>query len=296
MRIKAEYKNICFFCKGEIKSKADYSLEHIIPNQLLRNSKIQNSTLHGSHSSTYSRVKVPAHRTCNNEFGSRYEMRVLEILEDIDTLYKDIIEDTEVREFISGGDDSSVGIISVWLCKIYFGLFYNDFIQERDLKDDSYHREVINDTHFDMIRRSYRDGHAFMLPSSLYAFKVENECFDLKTVALADVIMLKYKTIILVLCVGDGHLTKNYLQGESLEELIRFVSKLEAEHAFLPQNFICAEISALRMCIRQKPSFVISENQIVNMSMMTLADYSSDYYQVNGDEVASLRSELLSHW
>ncbi|MFT7433013.1 MAG: hypothetical protein ACI9TY_000638 [Alphaproteobacteria bacterium] len=292
--MREELKNTCFFCKGGINSKQDRDLEHIIPNSLLRSLGIQNATLYGNHERTYSRVKVPAHRSCNNGFGNAYESRVLELLNDVDALYEDICLSEPSMPVIGGVNDSSAAIISAWLCKIYYGLFYNDYLRDTSLGNDSLQKQIIDDVNFDLIRKSYKDGNAFMLPSSLYAFKTENDDFDFRTSPYSGVIMFKYKTLVMVLCIGDGCLSKNYLSGEVLSRLKEHVPILEADHPSLAQNYLFAEISALRMCIPKAPSFSYNDKQIINMSSMTMVADPDSYYRVDDGMVADMRNEILA--
>lgn len=75
-----------FFCTEKIDAKK--TLEHIVPNSLLGKLGIKEKTVTGQFNATqYSRVKVPAHESCNNQFGSDYENRALGLLENLQALY-----------------------------------------------------------------------------------------------------------------------------------------------------------------------------------------------------------------
>jgi len=83
--MKEEYSKKCFFCNKEIIDKK--TLEHIISNSLLGKLNIKEATLTGEYSIQYSRIKVPAHSKCNNNFGSEFENQILSLLEDTDNLH-----------------------------------------------------------------------------------------------------------------------------------------------------------------------------------------------------------------
>lgn len=121
----------CFFCKDRIDGKK--TLEHIIPNSLLGKLGIKEKTVTGQFNTIqYSRVKVPAHESCNNQFGSDYENRILSLLENPEQLYNQLLEEAGILMMYS--PDSSVSaLITTWLSKIYYGLFYYDLISTKAL-------------------------------------------------------------------------------------------------------------------------------------------------------------------
>lgn len=67
---------MCFFCSEPILEKK--TKEHIISNTLLGKLGIKEDTLNNDKTLQYSRIKVPAHKKCNDTFGSRYEKKLLD--------------------------------------------------------------------------------------------------------------------------------------------------------------------------------------------------------------------------
>src|SRR5690554_478937 len=97
-----DLRRTCFFCAERIEEKK--TLEHIIPNSLLRKLSIKEKTITGQKETQYSRVKVPAHSTCNSGFGSDFENRALELLEDPDLLYESITNEEDGIAMMYGPD------------------------------------------------------------------------------------------------------------------------------------------------------------------------------------------------
>lgn len=86
--IKDNMRQTCFFCSQPIIDKK--SEEHILPDSLLKKLGLKQKSISGKGKFLQSRLKVPAHSKCNNEFGSRYEKNILSILNAPDKLYDDI--------------------------------------------------------------------------------------------------------------------------------------------------------------------------------------------------------------
>lgn len=270
-----EFKRKCFFCSDPIEGKK--SMEHIIPNSLLARLGIKESTVTGERVTQYSRIKVPSHATCNNEFGSLYEDRILELLDDTDNLYDLLIQEENSLPMMYQPDDSVTSILTTWLSKIYYGLFYDDYLKTKD--------------------ESWRNGHGFQLPSSLYAFKTDNKETDLITRVSPSSILLKINKITLILCVCDGYLTKNYLLGDSLESLRDWVVTEDQNNIEFPSHRLAyGEILALRNCIPKTPKFVYSENQIVNMSMSTMAANPEELYKIDTEYLKLARAEIFNEF
>ncbi|WP_288841837.1 hypothetical protein [uncultured Deefgea sp.] len=282
----------CFFCSLEIEEKK--TLEHIIPNSLLGKLGMKEQTIKGQKETQYSRIKVPAHSRCNNEFGSEYENKILKLLDDPDSLYESIIQEESKTAMIYSPDDSSISIITTWLSKIYYGLFYYDMISTQDESWREVCTSIVSDSNFNFVQKSYKNGHGFQLPSSLYAFKTMSQETDLTTIVYPSCILLKIKSLTLILCICDGFLTRNYLHGEALDYLRkRIESEEKATLDFPAHKLALAEILALRNCIPKTPKFISSDNQIINMSLTTLANNPSEYYKINNEKLNQERVNAL---
>lgn len=287
-----KFKNTCFFCSEVINEKKTF--EHIIPNGLLGKLGIKEETLTGNRISQYSRIKVPAHATCNNGFGSKYEDKILKLLEDEDALFEALKEGEAGMSMLYGANDDVTSIITTWLSKIYYGLFYDDYIKTQDDDWREICLSIINSSNMDLVRKSYKFGYGFQLPSSLYVFKTDNVKFDITTFVEPSAILMKINSITLILCICDGYLTKNYLNGKLLENLRKVVSVEDKHDIDFPSHKLAfAEILALRSCIPKSPSFVIGEKQIINMSLSSFAEKPNEAYQVDEKILLSRRKSVL---
>ncbi len=285
--------NTCFFCSKPISEKK--TLEHIIPDSLLGKLGIKEQEITGTSKTQYSRLKVPAHKTCNSEFGSRYESKIISLFENPDELYKTLkSEDFGILTQYSPSNSSTM-LISTWLSKIYYGLFYNDFIKTKNKEWKNISKNIIDCDNFRMVQKSYQENNGFCLPSSLFVFKSTNTDFDLKTIIQPQVILLKINTIILILSIGDGFLCKNYLNGIVLNEFSCYLSNEEFLNSKFPVHlFALAEIISLRHCIPKTPRFIYSDNEIHNMSLSTCISNPNEYYKIDEENLELRRKEVLA--
>ncbi|GAL65146.1 hypothetical protein [Algibacter lectus] len=293
--ISDDMRNTCFFCSEKIESKK--TLEHIIPNSLLGRLGIKEETITGEGLFQYSKVKVPAHDYCNNGFGSQYENKIINLLDDPESLYEDLINEEDGISTRYTPDDSKTMLISTWLSKIYYGLFYNDYLKIHSIDYKEITKNIIDTDNFRMIQKAYKDGVGFCLPSSLYVFKSNNIFFDLKTFIHPQTIMIKINSLILILCIGDGFLSKNYLNGEKLKNFRNTLQIEEKNNSNFPIHlFSLAEIMSLRMHIPKKPSFVYSKNEILNMSLSTAVKNPEEFYKVDEESIIKKRNEILTEF
>lgn len=290
-----DLKKVCFFCNKDIKDKK--SFEHIIPDGLLGKMGIKEAKVTGDRVTQYSRIKVPAHSRCNNEFGSRYEEIVLELLQDTDTLYQAIVDEEGGLPIEYGPSASVSSIMTTWLSKIYYGMFYDDYLKTSNENWKEICLHVIESQNFDLVRKSYEGGYGFQLPSSLFVFQSKNSRFDLFTSVNPSTILIKINTITLVLCLCDGYLTKGYLNGETLQQLRDRVTEENLNDSEFPSHKLAlSEILALRLCIPKSPSFIYGNHQILNMSFSTMVSNPSEVYKIDVALLKELRIKFLSEF
>lgn len=283
----------CFFCTEDIDGKK--TLEHIVPNSLLGKLGIKEETITGQFNATqYSRVKVPAHEACNNQFGSDYENRVLSLLEEPDLLYTQLREEEAGILMMYSPTESVSALLTTWLSKIYYGLFYYDLISTRDAYWKDVCSSIVQSENFKFVQNSYKQGYGFQLPSSLYVFKTKNINTDLVTIVDPSTMLLKIGSLTFILCICDGFLTKNYLNGSLLQKLRSWMEDEEKLNRDFPVHKLAlAEVIALRNCIPKNPRFVFSEHQIINMSLFTMAENPDVVYQINEEQLSLVRREVL---
>src|SRR5690606_40705658 len=117
---------------------------------------------------------------------------------------------------------------------------------------------------------------------------------DLVTLVDPSSILLKIGSLTLVLCICDGYLTKNYLNGEVLERLRDCVRQEDERDIEFPSHKLAlGEIVALRSCIPKTPKFISSDNQIINMSLSTMVANPEEYYKINDQALSNARVEIL---
>lgn len=290
--INDNMRRTCFFCSEIIQDKK--TQEHIIPDSLLGKLGIKEETVTGKGVFQYSRVKVPAHKDCNSNFGSEYENEILKLLDEPEKLFEELKKEESGISIIYGPDNSSTSLISTWLCKIYYGLFYNDYLKIDDLEQKETAEKIINTDNFRMVQNAYKDGVGFCIPSSLYVFESEKDFFDLRTFVYPKMIMIKIKKMVFILAIEDGFLTKNYLNEDLLSDFRKGLLLEEKRNDKFPLHlYALAEIMALRMCIPKTPSFVYSKKEIMNMSLLTGVKNPSEYYRVDDVLIAETRNEIL---
>jgi hypothetical protein len=287
-----DLRKVCFFCSKVIDGKK--TKEHIIPNRLLGKLGIKEQTITCERITQYSRIKVPSHASCNNGFGSQYEERVLELLDDTDALYEALKAEEHSIPMVYSPEESPTAIITTWLSKIYYGFFYYDYLTTHDETWREICSSVINSHNFNYVRSSYENGHGFQLPSSLYVFKTENTQPDLVTIADPCSILIKINSLTIILCICDGYLTKNYLSGVTLYKLRDSVTLEDKNNIHFPSHKLAlGEILALRVCIPKTPKFAASDKQIINMSMSTLAANPDELYRIDPANLNNAREEIF---
>lgn len=290
-----QLRRTCFFCSEKINDKK--TLEHIIPNGLLHKLGIKEESVTGERKVQYSRMKVPAHATCNNGFGSKFEERALELLEDTDALFQAIKQEEIGIPIIYGVGDDATAIITTWLSKIYYGMFYYDYISTQDVSWREICLSIVTSSNLDLVRKSYKYGYGFQLPSSLFVFKTNNNQFDLTTIVEPNAILMKINSISLILCICDGYLTKNYLNGDGLKKLRSDIFSEDRNNLDFPAHKLAfAEVLALRSSIPKSPHFIFKDNEVINMSLSTMVKDPNKVYQINDELYKSNRKKYLEQF
>ena len=282
----------CFFCSKTITDKK--TDEHIIPDSLLGKLGLKVKTLEGQGSFLYSRIKVPAHKDCNSEFGSRYENEILQILNYPDSLYKSILDDENNIDHHNYPTNSSIDLITTWLTKIYYGLFYLDYLTLDKPEWSKICREIIECENFKLTQKAYQNNYGFSLPSSLFAFQTNDNEFDLKTFAHPQTILIKIANLTLILCVADGFLTKSYLNQQNLITLRQQLIEHHGLNPHIPEHLIAlSEILALRLSIPKSPKFISSDDHIINLSFNTSVKDPNNFYKINENVLDENRNRVL---
>lgn len=291
--MKSEYFKNCFFCNKEITEKK--TLEHIIPDSLLGKLKIKEKTLTSEFTIQYSRIKVPAHSNCNSNFGSEFENKIIKLLEKPNYLYEAINSDNQL-DWIYSYSEAPTSLIITWLSKIYYGLFYSDFLKTKNEEWRKICFKIISNENFKLTQKAYQIKSGFNLPSSLYAFKTTKKDFNLRTLIYPSSILISINGLILILSIADGFLCKNYLNSSNLLNLKNFLNMNDNIDTFPTDLFALAEISALRLNIPKNPNFIYTDNEIINLSLSTMVNNPKEFYKVNADNIENDRNKILKNF
>ncbi len=291
---------VCFFCGLKIIGKSH--MEHIFSNAFLGHHSLKNEkiTFSGGKAVTYSRVKVDSHSDCNSTFGSRYEQKILSILNDL-SLHQGELETmhTSIGVICPPSDDTS-DLLIAWFIKLYFGMTWYE-ANRKDHVDPAYQKYInnlLNGTEFRLMQKAYRMGKGFSLPSSIYYFRVSDDKrfpFDQGFMRDPPVIWMKLHEHFFVVSIGDGQLTYKYIN----EEIVTEIRRESLKHANDPLFFLIplSHVIAVRRHLPKTPSFVIAEDSILNMSMMTMSNlsYAIDGESVN-EEARKIQQDLLPRY
>lgn len=72
---------------------------------------------------------------------------------------------------------------------------------------------------------------------------------------------------------------------------------MEVEQPDFPvHNLALAEILALRLAIKKSPSFIVRNNEILNMSFSTGVNNPQEYYKIDEEEINKYRIQILSEF
>ena len=92
---------------------------------------------------------------------------------------------------------------------------------------------------------------------------------------------------------GDGHLTKNYLNSSNLDNLKSYLFENDKSDNFPTDLFAFSEITALRLNIPKQPSFIFTENEMINLSLNTFVNNPNEFYKIDVNNQENTRNEIL---
>ncbi|CAK2368017.1 hypothetical protein [Vibrio sp. 10N.222.55.B11] len=210
----------CFLCGKEIMDKK--SKEHILGDSFLKlialkteNFKFNCSAL----DKEYSRLKVPSHQTCNNEFGSRFESEIINLVYSFDDQQHNLS-----RLHLNDDNyeiDKLRGTLTKWLAKLYLGFVYWEAGLPRhpNIQYQSQLKHLLEDQTLKLLQSSLSQETPLYLPSSLFYFNLpenddDNLRFDFATGLPLGLFFIKFKRHLLVVCLGDGNLVTEYFTDD----------------------------------------------------------------------------------
>jgi hypothetical protein len=214
----------CFFCGEAISS--NLSKEHIFGNGFLAYLDLKEDRIFSSqsHPTSYSKVKVPSHETCNNGVGSEFEAYVLSLIKNMDSNFDHLAS-------IHGATGEPVNealrqAFTLWLTKLYFGLLYWEAGLKRhaDLNRQQWLRGLLDQPDFAYMRRCLTERLAFKLPSSLFHFRVPDPPepafrFDFGDGLPLGLVYIRFRNHLLVAALGDANLVREWITDEHIRTL-----------------------------------------------------------------------------
>jgi len=115
----------------------------------------------------------------------------------------------------------------------------------------------------------------------------------LRTSATPGAILIKIDSLVLVLAIADGFLTKQYLRDTPLEALRTNIKTQEDANVDFPGYLMAwAEVLALRVCIPKSPQFIFSDDRVTNMSLATMASNPEELYRIDEELIGRVRDQI----
>lgn len=283
----------CFFCGAEIGEKV--SREHIFGNAFLGYLDLKLEALNSSfkRATTYSRIKVPAHPSCNNQQGSQFEREILNLVRTMD-------DNLAEMEQLRAPTPESLGealreIFTLWIAKLYYGLLYWEAGLERhdDPEYQRWLRGLLHTQEFAYLRKCLVEGSAFRLPSSLFYFYLSEPPepalrFDFATGLPLGLVYIRFRRHLLVAALGDGNLVGEYFTQQQVERGQAHISNASSEEALSFLHAI-AHIWAVREWLPVEPR--------IEYGVAGLVDRSRDGYTtrplIDGAAVSERARELF---
>ena len=283
----------CFFCGDAIAEKV--SQEHVFGNSFLGYLDLKRDTLTSSqpHPTSYSRLKVPAHATCNNREGSWFESYVLSIIRTMDGNLDHLAQiHTSIGEQVNEGLRQA---FTQWLAKLYFGLLYWE-AGRKNHADRAHQRwlmKLLNGPEFAYLRSCYTQHLGFRLPSSLYHFRVPDPQepafrFDFGNGLPHGLVYIRFRNHLLVTALGDGNLVREWFNDEHVERCQAHILEQSASDPVAYLHAV-AHIWAVREWLPIQPAIEFHDWGICDRSREGLEERPA----INGEAVNARAQEIF---
>ena len=269
----------CFLCGNLIEGAS--TDEHIFGKAFLRkydleNEEVRLTNMSGSHNTIpYGKLKVSAHRECNNNFGSQFEGRILNILNNMDSYKEDFIapppldditdRDELNKRLLHRPSENAKDLLTTWMCKLYYGqILISKRVRNQGNSDTSPPVNYLEgNVNFELIQKSYQIGKGFHLPSSVYYLETNDRLpFDQGFMENCEVFWIKLKKHMLIIAIGDAEHVRRY-EPENFKELVDRWKKNFPDDFF---TRVIAAIIATRKNVPQSQNFIIQPEGIFNLS------------------------------
>lgn len=266
---------ICFLCGNEIEGKV--TKEHIFGDKFLSTWNLKNEKYKYNKSSQqreYSRLKVPAHGDCNNEFGSRFETYILRILSSFSD-NRDVLEVLHYKR-----DDQVVNAIKEaicqWLTKIYVGLIFWEASYPKH-ENPTYQKEIYKNLEPSLVQqlqKCFREENYFNVPTSLYYFRLYGDIptgfeFDFSTGLPYGSIYVKLGHHLLVACIADGLLVEEWFTNEQYKVTVEHLQHCKSDPA--AHLAAVSHIWSVRENLPVEPNICYRSDSVVDRSRLGLS-------------------------
>jgi hypothetical protein len=265
----------CFFCGGEISGKP--SREHIFGDSFLGYLNLKEGRLTSlqPHPTSYSKLRVAAHKTCNNQQGSWFESYVLSIIKTMgDNL------DHLAGVHTSTGDSINEALrqaFTQWLAKLHFGLIYWEAGLKKhvDPAHQGWLHEILDSPQFAYLRRCFTDDLGFRLPSSLFHFSVPDPPaptfrFDFGNGLPHGLVYIRFRNHLLICALGDGNLVREWFTDEHVNQCQAQIIEQSGSDPIAYLHAV-AHIWAVRELLPVQPLIEFQGSSIVDLSRQGLA-------------------------
>jgi hypothetical protein len=292
--------NECFFCGGVTSGKN--SKEHIFGDSFLQYLDLKQESIRSSqpHPTSYSKVKVPSHESCNSRAGSEFESYILSLVKTMDTNLDHLATvHTATGERVNGALREA---FTLWLAKLYFGLLYWEAGLEKHADADHQHwlRGLLDVPEFAYLRRCLRERLAFKLPSSLFHFRVPDPPeaalrFDFGNGLPHGLVYIRFRNHPLVAALGDANLVREWFTEEHVTAMQQWIDELSAK---VPLAYLhpVSHLWAVREWLPIEPRLEFGEWGIRDCSRHGFAERPPIDEDAVNNRAAEIFAEHASKW
>lgn len=283
----------CFFCGGEISGKP--SREHIFGDSFLGYLNLKEAKLTSSqpHPTSYSKLKVASHTTCNTQEGSWFESYVLTIIGTMDGNL-----DHVAGIHTATGDPINEALrqaFTQWLAKLYFGLVYWEagLRNHVNLAHQNWLCEILDSPLFAQLRRCYTHDVGFRVPSSLFYFHVPDPPsprfrFDFGNGLPHGLVYIRFRNHLLVSALGDGNLVGEWFTDAHVKECQAHITEQSGSDPIAYLHAV-AHVWAVREWLPVQPFIEFNESGIEGQSRQGLTQRPS----IDGEAVNTRAREIF---
>lgn len=281
----------CFLCGQMIKGKT--TQEHVFANSFLAEFDLKRERLQfgAPKPIEYSRIKVPAHRSCNSEIGSKFESYLLQIIRSMDTNL-DVLAQLHLAHHPKVAANAKE-MFCQWLAKLHLGLIHWEVNLKRH--PNSYYKTLLENyietPVVTCLQRCFSEWHYFNCPSSLYHFSVPPPPerafrFDFGSRHEISGTFIKFGTHLLVTTIGDGRLVEEWFTDHQHKITQGYI--LTSPENPLAYLSAVAHIWAVRELLPVQPQLEFTSHSIRDLSRKGL-----DQKPAINEEAINARADQL---